>query len=161
MLHARGFLFSTSPIFSNWKTFLKWLVAPKSTSSCPPPPIPLFFSVAFLPPLRVTLTHFALFFHDRVFRLPSSFPTLGLARLEVKPRLSRSSWRNFATMHQLLHSPSSFMEVLFACSFSLPWIPLFFSVELTLSSICFWFHPLFSCEGAVFPTLIVFYLTVL
>ena len=53
--------------------------------------IPLFFSKASLPPLRVTLTHFTLFFYKWALHIPTSFPISDLARLRVKPRLCQSS----------------------------------------------------------------------
>ena len=52
--------------------------------------MPILLSEAFLPPLRVTLTHFTLSSYKRALRLPTSFPISGLARLVVKPRLCRS-----------------------------------------------------------------------
>ena len=61
-------------------------------------PIPLLLSEASLPPLRVTLTHFTLLFYERALRLPTSFPISGLARLGVRPRLCRSSWRAFGPL---------------------------------------------------------------
>ena len=64
--------------------------------------IPLLLSEASLPPLRVTLTHFTLSSYERALRLPTSFPISGLARLGVKPRLYRSSWRAFASTHPLM-----------------------------------------------------------
>ena len=65
---------------------------------------------ASLPPLRVTLT----------LRLPTSFPISGLARLGVKSRLCRSSWRAFASTHPLMFSSTSPWEALLAllCSLS-------------------------------------------
>ena len=54
-------------------------------------PIPLLLSEASLPPLRVTMIHFTLLSYERALRLPTSFPISGLARLEVKTRLCRSS----------------------------------------------------------------------
>ena len=63
-------------------------------------PIPLLFSEASVPPLRVTLTHFTISSYERALRLPTSFPISGLARLRVKPRLCRSSWRAFASTHR-------------------------------------------------------------
>ena len=63
--------------------------------------IPLL-SEASLPPLRVTLTHFTLLSYKRALRLPTSFPISGFARLGVKPRLCRSSWRAFASTHLLM-----------------------------------------------------------
>ena len=53
--------------------------------------ISVLLSEASLLPLRITPTHFALSFYERVLRLPFSFPILGLARLRVKPRLCKSS----------------------------------------------------------------------
>ena len=47
-------------------------------------PMPLLLTEASLPPLRVTLTHFTLFSHERALRLPTSFLISGLARLGVK-----------------------------------------------------------------------------
>ena len=69
-------------------------------------PIALLLTEASLPPPRVTLTHFTFLSYERALRLPTSFPISGLARLGVKPRLCRSSWRAFASTH--LHTlPSS------------------------------------------------------
>ena len=97
--------------------------------------IPLFLSEASLPPLRVTLTHFTLSSYERALRLPTSFPISGLARLGVKPRLCRSSWRAFASTHPLMRPSTSFREVL-ACSPPPPWNLLSFTVGSTLSSLC-------------------------
>ena len=44
-------------------------------------PIPLLFSEASLPPLRVTLTHFTFLSYEWALRLPTFFPISGLARL--------------------------------------------------------------------------------
>ena len=49
-------------------------------------PVPLL-SEASLSPVRVTLTHFFPSSYERAFRLPTSFPISGLARLVVKPKL--------------------------------------------------------------------------
>ena len=65
-------------------------------------PIPLLLSEASLPPLRVTLTHFALSSHERALRLTTSFFISDLARLGVRPTLCRSSWRAFASTHPLM-----------------------------------------------------------
>ena len=59
-------------------------------------PIFLLLSEVSLPPLRVTLTHFTLSSYERALRLPTSFTISGLARLRVKLKLSKSSWRAFA-----------------------------------------------------------------
>ena len=55
------------------------------------------------------------FFYERALRLPTSFPISGLARLGVKPRLCRSSWRAFASIHPLMLSSTSSREALLAC----------------------------------------------
>ena len=84
-------------------------------------PIPLLPTEASLPPLRVTLTHFTLFCYERALRLPTSFPISGLARLGVKPRLCRSSWRAFASAHPLMLPSTCSREALFACPPFPPW----------------------------------------
>ena len=83
-----------------------------SLSSCP---IPLLLSVASLLPLGVTLTHFTHFSYEQVLRLPTSFPISGLARLGVKPRLCRSSWRAFASTHPLMLPSTCSRGTLLAC----------------------------------------------
>ena len=75
--------------------------------------IPLF-SKALLPPLRFTLTQFALSCYERVLCLPPSFPMLDLARLGVKPRLYKSSWRALSSTHPLMLPFTSPRKVLFA-----------------------------------------------
>ena len=94
-------------------------------------PVPLLLSEASLPPLRVTLTHFALSSYERALRLQTSFSNSGLARLGVKPRLCRSSWRAFATIHPLMLPSTCSREAFFACppspswNLSSLWSPLF------------------------------------
>ena len=112
-------------------------------------PIPLLLSEAsLLPPLRVTLIHFTLFSHERALRLPTSFPISGLARLGVKPRLCRSSWRAFASTHPLMLPSTSSRETLLACPPCPPWNLSLFTVESTLSTPCSRSdHPLFR-QGA-------------
>ena len=78
-------------------------------------PIPLLLTETSLSHLRVTLTHFALLSYERALRLPTSFPISGLARLGVKPRLCRSSWRAFASTHLLMLPSTSSREALLAC----------------------------------------------
>ena len=82
-------------------------------------PIPLLLTEASLrvtlTPLRVTLTHFTLSSHERALRLPTSFPISGLARLGVKPRLCRSSWRALASTHPLMLPSICSREGLVAC----------------------------------------------
>ena len=78
-------------------------------------PIPLLLFEASLPPLRVTLTHITLFSYERALRLPTSFAISGLARLGVKPRLCRSSWRAFASTHPLMLPSTCSREALVAC----------------------------------------------
>ena len=62
--------------------------------------IPLFLLVASLPRLRVTPTHFSRFSCERAICLPTFFPILGLARLGIKQRASRTSWKAFASIYQ-------------------------------------------------------------
>ena len=64
--------------------------------------IPLLLSETSLPSLRVTLNHFALSSYERALCLPTSFLISGLARLGMKPRLGRSSWRAFASTPPLM-----------------------------------------------------------
>ena len=78
-------------------------------------PIPLLLSEVSLSPLRVTLTHFTLFSYERAFRLPTFFPVSGLARLGVRPRLCRSSWRVLASTHPLMLPSTCSREALVAC----------------------------------------------
>ena len=99
-------------------------------------PIPLFLSEASLPSLRVTLTHFTLFSYERALRLSTSFPISGLARLGVKPRLCRSSWRAFASTHPLMLPSTSPKETVLACPHLPPWNLPSFTVESTLSTEC-------------------------
>ena len=83
-------------------------------------PIPLLLFEASLPPLRVTLTHFTFSFYERALCLPTFFSISGLARLGVKPRLCRSSWRAFASTHPLMLTSTSPKEALVACPPTLP-----------------------------------------
>ena len=99
-------------------------------------PIPLLLTEASLPPLRVTLTHFTLFSYERALRLPTSFPISGLARLGVKPKLCRSSWRAFASTHPLMLPSTCSRETLVAWPPCPPWHLPSFTVKSTLSSSC-------------------------
>ena len=99
-------------------------------------PVPLLLAEASLPPLRVTMTQFTLFSYERALRLPTSFPISGLARLEVKPRLCRSSWRAFASTHPLMLPSTCSREALLACPPFPPWNLPFFTVEFILSTPC-------------------------
>ena len=78
-------------------------------------PIAFLLSKASLPRLRVTLTRFTLLSYQLALRLPTSFPISGLARLGVKPRLCRSSWRALASIHPLMFPSTSSREALLAC----------------------------------------------
>ena len=111
-------------------------------------PIPLLLTEVSLPPLRVTLTHFTFFSHERALRLPTSFPISGLARLGVKPRLCRSSWRAFASTHPLMLPSTCSREALVACPPCLPWHLPSFTVESTLSTPCSRSDPPHSRQGA-------------
>ena len=96
------------------------------------PLIALLLSEVSLLPLRVTLTHFSLSSYEQALRLPTSFPISGLAGLEVKPRLHRSSWKAFASTHPLMLPSTSLREALLAC----PPLTPFFTVKSTLSFPC-------------------------
>ena len=110
--------------------------------------MPLFLSEASLPSLRATLSHFTLLSYERALRLPTSFSISGLARLGVKPRLCRSSWRAFASTHPLM-LPSSFRrEALLACPSSPPWNLPSFAVESILYTPCCRSDLLFFRQGA-------------
>ena len=111
-------------------------------------PIPLLLTEAFLPPLRVTLTHFTLFSYERALRLPTSFPISGLARLGVKPRLCISSLRAFASTHPLMLPSTCFREALVACPPCPPWNLPSFTMESTLSTPCSRSDPPHACQGA-------------
>ena len=63
---------------------------------------PLLLFETSLPPLRVALTHFTLSSYKKALCLSTSFPISGLARLGMKPRLCKLSWRAFASTHALI-----------------------------------------------------------
>ena len=109
-------------------------------------PIPLLLSEASLPPLRVTLYHFTLLSYERA--LTTSFPISNLARLGVKPRLCRSSWRAFASTHPIMLPSTCSREALLACPPCPPWNLPFFTVESTLSTPCSHSDSPFSRQGA-------------
>ena len=116
-------------------------VASLSSSNSRHPRLLLVFSISLLseaspPPLRITLTHFALSSYERALRLPTSFSISGLARLGVKPRLCRSSWRAFASTHPFMLSSTSPRETLIAYPILPPWNLFSFTVEFTLSFPC-------------------------
>ena len=111
-------------------------------------PIPLLLSEASLPPLPVTLTHFTLSSYERSVRLPTSFPISGLARLGMKPRLCRSSWRALASTHLLMLPSTSSRENLLAYPPFPPWNLPSFTVESTLSTPCSRSDPPLSHQGA-------------
>ena len=108
--------------------------------------IPLLFTEVSLPPLRVTLTHFTLLSYERALRLPTSFPISGLARLGVKPRLCRSSWRAFASTHPLMFPSTSSREILLACPFFPPLNLPSFTMESTFLSPFSRSNPPLSCQ---------------
>ena len=123
--------------------------ASRAITDCLSPfPIPLLLSEAFLPPLRVILTHFTHLSYEQALRLPTSFPISGLARLGVKPRLCRSSWRAFASTHPLMLPSTCSREALLACPPYPPWNLPSFTVESTLSTPCSRSDPPLSCQGA-------------
>ena len=90
--------------------------------------------------LRVTLTHFTLLSYERAPCCPTSFHISGLARLGVKPRLYRSSWRALASTHPLMlpstspREASSYLPslLLLGVCHPSPWSLPFFLHALTL-----------------------------
>ena len=116
-------------------------------------PIPLLFSEASLPPLRVTLTHFTRLSYERVLRFPTSFSISGLTRLGVKPRLCRSSWRAFASTHSLMLTSTCSREAVLACPPFPPWNLPSLTVESILTSSCSRSDPSLSRQGAAFAHL--------
>ena len=110
-------------------------------------PVALLLSEASLPPVLVNLTHFTLSSYEWALRLPTSFPISGLARLGVKPRPCRFSWRAIASTHSLMLPSTSSREALLACPFFPPWNLPSFTVESTLSSSCSRFDPSLSRQG--------------
>ena len=106
-----------------------------------------------LPSLRVPLTHFTLLSYERALRLPTSFPILGLARLGVKPKLCRSSWRAFASTHPLMLPSTCSMKALVACPPCPRWNLPSFTVESTLSSSCSRSDPPSLAKMRLSPTL--------
>ena len=110
--------------------------------------IPFFLTEASLPPLQVTLTHFTLSSYERALHLPTSFPISGLARLGVKPRLCRSSWRAFVSTDPLMPPSTCSREALVACPPCPPWNLPSFTVESTLSTPCSRSDPLLTRQGA-------------
>ena len=111
-------------------------------------PIPLLLTEASLLPLRVTLTHFTLFSHERALRLPTLFPISGLARLGMRPRLCRSSWRAFASTHPLMLPSTCSMEAVLACPPFPPWNLPSLTVESINTSSCCRSDPPPSRQGA-------------
>ena len=111
-------------------------------------PILLLLSEASFPPLRVTLTHFTHLSYERALCLPTSFPISGLARLGVKPRLCRSSWRALASTHPLVLPSTCSKETLLACPPCIPWNLPLYKVESTLSTPCSRSDPPLSRQGA-------------
>ena len=98
--------------------------------------IAILLSETSLLPLRVTLAHFALSSYERALCLQTCFSILGLARFGVKPRLCRSFWRAFASIHRLILFPAFPREVSFACPPTPSWNRPSFAVKPTLSSPC-------------------------
>ena len=138
-------------------------VASRTITGCPSSIfIPFLLSEASLPPLRVTMTHFILSSYERALRLPTSFPISGLARLGVKPRLCRLSWRALASTHPLMLPSTSPREALLVCPPFPRWNLPSFTVESTLSTSCSRSDPSLSHKGAALvhldsPPLMIWY----
>ena len=110
-------------------------------------PIPLLLSEASLPPLRVTLTHFTHSFYEQALFLPTAFSISGLARLGVKPRICRSSWRAFACTRPHIPPSTTPREALLACPPFPPWNLASFTVDSTLFTPCSHSDPSLSRQG--------------
>ena len=116
-------------------------------------PLALPYLSSSLPPLRVTLTHFTLLSYERALHLPTSFPISGLARLGVKPRLCRSSWRAFVSTHPLMLPSTCSREAHLAWPpFPLRNLPSF-TVESNLSPHALALIPLTLAKVWLSPTL--------
>ena len=72
-------------------------------------------SNSILSPRQAGFRHSTLSSYERAFRLPTSFPVSGLARLGQKLRLCKSSWRDFASTHLLIPLSTSSREALLSC----------------------------------------------
>ena len=143
VLHPDGFLTNVTKLERLYRAASRAITSCLSSS-----PIPLLLSDAFLPSLRVTPTHFTLSSYERALRLPTPFPISCLARLGVKPRLCRSSWRAFASTHPLMLPSTSLREALLACPPFPPWNLPSFTVESNLPSPCSRSDPPLSRQGA-------------
>ena len=100
-------------------------------------PIPLLHIEAFLPPLRITLTHQSLSFFKRALRLPLTFPITSLANSNLRTRLKKSSWRSFSRSHNLTPNLHLAGEPLIFCPPKPPWsTPSTYTISLHLSSPC-------------------------
>ena len=119
------------------------------TGCLPSSPISLLLSEASLPPLPVTLTHFTLLSYERALCLPTSFPISGLARLGLRPRRCRSSWRALASIHPLMIRATCSREALLACPPCPPWNLPSLTVEFTFPSLCSRSDPLSRQDAAL------------
>ena len=107
----------------------------------------------FISPLGHSDSFHSFFSYERALHLSTSFPISDLARLGVKPRLCRSSWRAFSSTHPLmLHSTCS-REALLACPPFSPWNVPSFTVESTLSTPCSRSDQVYPLKPAPFCTL--------
>ena len=86
--------------------------------------------------------------YEWALRLPTFFLISDLARLGVKPRFCRSSWRAFAFPHLIMLPSTCSREALLACSPFPPWNLPLFTVGYTLSSSCSRSDPPLSQQSA-------------
>ena len=114
MLHPDGFFFLSATNVTKLERLHR--TASRAITGCLSfSPIPHLLSEASLPPLRVTLAHFTYSSYERALCLATFFPISGFARLGVKPRLCRSSWRAFGSTHPLMLRSASLREALLVC----------------------------------------------
>ena len=72
----------------------------------------------------------------------------------MKPRPCKSYWRAFASTHPLMLPCTCPTETLLACPPFPPWNLPLFTVESTLSSLCFCSNAPLTCQGAALAHLI-------
>ena len=87
-------------------------------------PIPILVSKASLPPLRVTLTHFALSSYQLAFCLPNSFPNFRFGQTSSETKILQILPESFC-VHSPLHASFCFSWGDSLCLPSLPLEPAF------------------------------------
>ena len=99
-------------------------------------PTPLLTVEAGIPPITATLTAQSLTCFEKALRVGASFPLSHLARVSIKQRLKRSSWRTFCSHHPLVPAIDAPREDLVSLSPFPPWLFPNFSLHLHLDTPC-------------------------